>query len=87
VQGFRKVAAEEPPDRMETPVYAICEGCAFLRAFAGSAHSHGNGAPERCPVCGREVTVHGAGERFPSAYVARTSRELYATPPLNAAST
>jgi hypothetical protein len=70
---------------MVAPVYAICEGCAFLRAFSGSTDSDGEEAPEHCPVCGREMTIHGAEERFPSAYVARTSRKLYATPPLRTA--
>jgi hypothetical protein len=70
---------------MEAPVYAICGGCAFLRAFAGSTGSDGEEAPEHCPVCGREMTIHGTEERFPSAYVARTSRKLYATPPLRPA--
>jgi hypothetical protein len=69
---------------MSTPVYAVCERCAFLRAFAGSAYPDGRGTPRRCPACGTEVSVHGAEERYPSAYVARVSLELHATPPLRA---
>jgi hypothetical protein len=67
---------------METPVYAVCEQCAFLRAFGRTAN--GIRAPERCPACGNEVQVHGQRERFPSAYVGRISRNLHRTPPLNA---
>jgi uncharacterized Zn finger protein len=66
---------------MEVPVYAVCEHCVFLRAFARSLRMRGEETPERCPACGREVMVHGR-ERYPSAYVSRISRELHATPPL-----
>jgi hypothetical protein len=66
---------------MDTPVYAICESCVFLRAFAGSSYAV-RPAPKRCPACGRDVTVHGREERFPSTYVGRVARELHATPPL-----
>jgi hypothetical protein len=69
---------------MGIPVYAVCERCVFLRAFALSARAHGDEAPERCPACGRDVTVHDREERFPSTYVGRISRELHATPPLTA---
>jgi hypothetical protein len=68
---------------MDAPVYVVCERCAFLRAFAGSASAGRHQAtPQRCPACGRDVRVHGPDERFPSTYVGRVSRELYATPPL-----
>ena len=67
---------------MEVPGYAVCEQCAFLRAFGRSAR--GVHAPERCPACGNEVRVHGLRERFPSAYVSRISRKLHRTPPLSA---
>ncbi len=67
---------------MELPVYAVCEHCAFLRAFGRTAS--GAQAPKRCPACGNEVRIHGQRERFPSAYVSRTSRKLLRTPPLNA---
>jgi hypothetical protein len=63
------------------PVYAVCEHCDFLRAFARSRRRNRKTTPERCPACGREVRVHGL-ERFPSTYVGRISRELYKTPPL-----
>jgi hypothetical protein len=63
-------------------VYAVCERCAFLRAFAGSASPDAPGTPRRCPACGTEVSVHGRGERYPSAYVSRVARALHATPPL-----
>jgi len=66
--------------QMEPPVYAVCEHCAFLRAFGRSAS--GTQAPERCPVCGHEFSLHSSRERFPSAYVGRTSRKLHQTPPL-----
>jgi hypothetical protein len=66
---------------MEPPVYAVCEHCAFLRAFGRSAD--GVDLPERCPACGHAVRVHGRRERFPSAYVSRISRNLHHTPPLN----
>jgi hypothetical protein len=66
---------------MERPVYAVCEQCAFLRAFGRTAA--GVAAPERCPACGHDVRVHGARERFPSAYVSRISRKLHRTPPLS----
>jgi hypothetical protein len=66
---------------MEAPVYAVCEHCAFLRAFAGAGSGDGYATPERCPACGREIRVHGP-ERFPSTYVGRVSRELHAAPPL-----
>jgi hypothetical protein len=66
---------------MELPVYAVCEQCAFLRAFGRTAS--GAQAPERCPACGNEVRLHGQRERFPSAYVGRISRKLHRTPPLN----
>jgi hypothetical protein len=69
---------------MEPPVYAVCEHCAFLRAFAGSASGNGETSLRRCPACGWEVTVHGPEERFPSTYVMRISRELHSTPPLTA---
>jgi hypothetical protein len=69
---------------MDTPVYAVCEHCAFLRAFGGSVSGNGDATLERCPACGDEVQVHGREERFPSAYVMRTSRDLHATPPLAA---
>jgi hypothetical protein len=62
------------------PVYAVCAKCAFLRTFGRSATAAP--LPERCPVCGSEVRVHGRRERFPSAYLARTSRKLHRTPPL-----
>jgi hypothetical protein len=39
--------------------------------------------PERCPLCGHSVQVHGARERFPSTYVSRIARNLHHTPPLN----
>jgi hypothetical protein len=64
----------------DEPVYVVCEKCAFLRTFGRSAS--GATLPERCPVCGHEVRVHGHRERFPSAYLARTSRTLHRTPPL-----
>jgi hypothetical protein len=67
---------------MDAPVYAVCERCAFLRAFGRSASGHQ--APEQCPVCGNAVRVHGRRERFPSAYVGRIARKLHRTPPLNA---
>lgn len=66
---------------MEPPVYAVCEHCAFLRAFGRSARDVT--LPERCPACGHEVRIHGRRERFPSAYVSRISRNLHHTPPLN----
>ena len=66
---------------MEAPAYAVCERCAFLRAFGGSAS--GEQAPARCPACGNGVRVHGRRERFPSTYVGRISRKLHRTPPLN----
>jgi len=66
---------------MEVPVYAVCEQCAFLRAFGRKAN--GVRAPERCPACGNAISVHGQRERFPSAYVGRTSRKLHRTPPLS----
>jgi hypothetical protein len=65
---------------MEAPAYAVCERCAFLRAFGRRASSAE--APKRCPVCGNEVRVHGRRERFPSAYVGRIARTLHNTPPL-----
>jgi hypothetical protein len=67
---------------MELPVYAVCERCAFLRAFARSMPTAGEETPDRCPACGRDVRVHGREERYPSTYVSRISRELHATPPL-----
>lgn len=67
---------------MESPVYAVCEQCAFLRAFGRTAS--GIQAPDRCPACGNKISLHGRRERFPSAYVSRTSRKLHHTPPLNA---
>jgi DNA-directed RNA polymerase subunit RPC12/RpoP len=66
---------------VDHPIYAVCEHCAFLRAFGRSAS--GSQAPERCPACGHEIRVHGRRERFPSAYVSRISRNLHHTPPLN----
>jgi hypothetical protein len=69
---------------MDVPVYAVCEHCAFLRAFADAAAGARYGTPPRCPACGREVSLHGREERYPSAYVGRISRELHATPPLRA---
>lgn len=62
------------------PVYAVCEKCAFLRTFVSSAE--GIEAPERCPICGNHVQLHGNHERFPSAYVSRISLRLHRTPPL-----
>jgi hypothetical protein len=69
---------------MGSPVYAVCERCEFLRAFAGSASRKVDGRlPRRCPACGREISVHDREERFPSTYVVgRVSRALHATPPL-----
>ena len=67
---------------MDALGYAICEQCAFLRAFGRTAS--GAQAPARCPACGHRIQVHGRRERFPSAYVSRTSRKLHGTPPLNA---
>ena len=61
--------------------YAVCEQCAFLRAYGRSAK--GTRPPERCPACGNAVRVHGRRERFPSAYVSRISRTLHRQPPLN----
>jgi hypothetical protein len=70
---------------MEAPVYAVCDYCAFLRAFAGAASVGSDATPDRCPACHREVTIHGRDERFPSTYVVgRVSRDLHATPPLRA---
>jgi hypothetical protein len=66
---------------MEPPVYAVCERCAFLRAFGRSAS--GAQAPARCPACGNTVNLHGRRERFPSTYVGRISRNLHRTPPLS----
>ncbi|MEA2408481.1 MAG: hypothetical protein QOE69_2600 [Thermoleophilaceae bacterium] len=66
---------------MEAPVYAVCQQCAFLRAFGRRAS--GRQAPERCPACGDELRLHGQRERFPSAYVSRIARKLHRTPPLN----
>jgi hypothetical protein len=66
---------------MDAPVYAVCEHCAFLRAFGRSVSSAQ--LPERCPACGHDVNVHGRRERFPSAYVGRISLNLHRTPPLN----
>ena len=66
---------------MDGPVYAVCEQCAFLRAFGRSAS--GEQAPDRCPACGNEVRIHGRRERFPSAYVGRIARKLHRVPPLN----
>jgi hypothetical protein len=66
----------------EGPVYAVCEHCAFLRAF-GSDSSDVE-LPERCPLCGHSVRVHGPRERFPSTYVSRIARNLHHTPPLKA---
>jgi hypothetical protein len=66
--------------QMEPLVYAICEHCAFLRAFG--RYASGAQAPECCPICGHEVSLHGRRERFPSAYVNRTSRKLHRTPAL-----
>jgi uncharacterized Zn finger protein len=65
---------------MERPVYAVCEQCAFLRAFARTSRAQ---MPKRCPACGNLVRVHGQRERFPSAYVGRISRNLHRTPPLS----
>ena len=62
-------------------MYAVCEHCAFLRAFGRTAS--GAQLPERCPACGHEVSLHGRRERFPSAYVGRISRKLHSTPPLS----
>jgi hypothetical protein len=68
---------------MDAPVYAVCDYCAFMRAFAGAGSVRSEVTPERCPACNRKVTVHGREERFPSTYVVgRVSRELHATPPL-----
>jgi hypothetical protein len=67
---------------MNDPLYAVCERCAFLRAFAGPGSGEGYVTPRRCPACGRDIAVHGREERFPSAYVGRISRALHATPPL-----
>jgi hypothetical protein len=67
---------------MDSPGYAVCEHCDFMRAFAKSASGDVEATLRRCPACGREVRIHGREERFPSAYVGRISRELYATPPL-----
>jgi hypothetical protein len=66
---------------MGIPVYAVCERCVFLRAFAASS-GDGKATPRHCPACGQEVTVHGREERYPSTYVGRVARELLATPPL-----
>jgi hypothetical protein len=65
---------------VELPAYAVCEHCEFLRAF-GRADS-GRNTPERCPVCGHDLQLHGRRERFPSAYVGRIARRLQRTPPL-----
>ena len=73
-----------PTSGMNAPVYAVCERCVFLRAFAGAASAVGDPPPKRCPACGREVTIHGREERYPSAYVGRIARQLHATPPLRA---
>ena len=67
---------------MGTAAYAVCEQCAFLRAFSRSTSRDGDATPSRCPACGQEIRVHSREERFPSAYVSRVSRSLYATPPL-----
>ena len=67
---------------MPEPVYAVCEKCEFLRAFAASAHPAASRLPQRCPACGREISFHARGERFPSTYVGRVSRALHASPPL-----
>ena len=67
---------------MESLGYAVCEQCAFLRAFGRSAS--GIQAPERCPACGHQIQLHSRRERFPSAYVSRTSRKLHKIPPLSA---
>ena len=80
--GLGVPASRNPLIRMETPVYAVCEHCVFLRAFAGSVSALRQPTPERCPACGRDVTIHGREERYPSAYVGRISRQLHATPPL-----
>jgi len=66
---------------MEAPAYAVCERCAFLRGFGGTASS--SHAPERCPACGNEVRVHARRERFPSTYVGRIARKLHRVPPLS----
>ena len=66
---------------MEPPVYAVCEHCAFLRAFGRTAS--GFQLPESCPACGHAVSIHGRRERFPSAYVGRISRKLHRAPPLS----
>ena len=66
---------------MDGPVYAVCEKCAFLRGFGSSIYDVE--LPERCPVCGSAVRIHGRRERFPSAYVSRISLNLHHTPPLN----
>ena len=65
---------------MEAPVYAVCEHCAFLRAFGRSAST--SELPERCPACGSEMSLHSRRERFPSAYVGRMARKLHRVPPL-----
>jgi DNA-directed RNA polymerase subunit RPC12/RpoP len=67
---------------MESLGYAVCEHCAFLRAFGRTAS--GMQAPERCPACGHQIQLHSRRERFPSAYVGRASRKLHRTPPLSA---
>jgi hypothetical protein len=67
---------------MESPLYAVCPQCAFLRGFARRP-LHGE-PPERCPACGSEMAIHPPYERYPSTYVGRISRKLYATPPLRA---
>src|SRR3954453_14967708 len=64
---------------MDVPLYVVCDRCGFLRGFGRRAS--GDDPPERCPACGNQLTPHGRQERFPSAYVGRTSRQLHATPP------
>jgi hypothetical protein len=67
---------------VDPPIYAVCEHCEFLRAFGREANDAR--LPERCPACGHALRIHGRRERFPSAYVGRTSRQLHRTPPLSA---
>jgi hypothetical protein len=80
--GFSSRWSSERPKWMDAPGYAVCESCDFLRAFAESVGDDVEATLSRCPACGREVRIHGREERFPSTYVGRISRELYATPPL-----
>ena len=68
------------PGIRETVIYAVCTGCAFLRAYSASAGEAGS--LEACPACGGELITREHSGRFPPAYVSRVSLDVLAAPEL-----